>query len=223
MIQKEHLCDFIFFFQISQRITEVPTPELISGVSPIWDDCSQSLYFTDYLKPDRTPSIFRYDFNENKVYSAYVDGSSAPVFIIPVRDCKKYPNFFVIGVGHDVKMIFWPKNSEIAHVIKTIFSLDQNDPSNTLGIAVPGPNGQLYVGEYFSKLCSGPSNSSVYMYSKQKGLQRLFGGVKDTDGLAIDKKRNKFYHLQTCTQSIAQFKWDPHTGDICKYRASMLI
>lgn len=187
---------------------------MISGISPIWDDCSQSLYFTDFLKPGQAPSIFRYDFNDNQVYSAYIDGVQGPVFIIPLNDCKKYPNLYVIGAGHDVMIISWQKGSNVAYVQRNLFTLEQDDPVSQVGISIPAPNGQLYTSTY--KFCDGPSNSSVYMYSKRKGLQRLFGGIQTTDGMAIDRKRNRFYHLVSCKQLITEFKWDPHTGDICK-------
>lgn len=123
----------------------------------------------------------------------------------------------MVGVGHDVKIISWEKHSNVAYVVKTLVSVDQQDPTNGMSAGLPGPDGRIYFGTYSSKFCGGASNTSFYMYSERNGAQELFGGVKDTCGLAIDKKRNILYHLQTCNQVISQFTWDPHTGDICMY------
>lgn len=84
-----------------------------------------------------------------------------------------------------------------------------------MAIGRTDPNGRLCVGTLTTKFCSGPNNSSLYMYPKRKGVQRLFGDLETTTGIVIDKKRKKLYHLESCKKLLTEFKWDPQSGDIC--------
>lgn len=195
---------------------EIPSPLVNSGLSALWDNCSQNVYFADFLATGQAPSIFRYDYNEKQVYSAYIDGAQTPIFIIPVNDCKKYTNLYAVGTGHDVKIVSWQKGSNVAYIQRTLFTLEKDSPISQMAIGRPGPNGRLYVGTFTTGFCTGPNNSSFYMYTKSKGVQRLFGDVQSTNGVAVDRKRKKLYHLETCKQLLTQFDWDPKTGDICK-------
>ena len=86
--------------------------------------------------------------------------------------------------------------------MKNLFSLEQNDPISQMEIDRSGPNEWFYVGTFTKEFCKGPSNSSVYMHSKQKGVQRLFGSIQSTTGITIDRKRNKLYHLESCGRLI---------------------
>lgn len=48
------------------------------------------------------------------------------------------------------------------------------------------PEGRLYQGTFSVQFCSAPANSSFYMYRKENGVQRVFGNVVTTTGVAFN-------------------------------------
>lgn len=52
------------------KVEVVPSPISIIGEGPHWDADTQSLYYNDIYGNEA--SILRYDFNENKTYTALI-------------------------------------------------------------------------------------------------------------------------------------------------------
>lgn len=63
------------------EIEKLPSPRSMCGEGPHWDEASQSLYYIDIEGPEAT--ILRYDYKENKTYSAMVDGVPLMTFVLP--------------------------------------------------------------------------------------------------------------------------------------------
>lgn len=53
----------------------------VLGEGPHWDEQLQSLFYNDIYGTEA--SILRYDYKENKTYSAKIDGEPVVGFIIP--------------------------------------------------------------------------------------------------------------------------------------------
>lgn len=197
-------------------MTKLKAPETSLSVSVIWDECTQSIYYIDFFGIGTQPSIFRYDNEEDRTYSANIDGYGPPSFILPVsQECNKHKNLFLVGIGHFTRIIEWDGKSSVAHVVNELFGVEQNDPLSIFGVARQSVHGRFYGGTFHVNFCSAPANSSVYTYTKEKGVQRLFGDLQTTTGFAFDDKSKHFYHIDACRALITGFHTDSN-GDICK-------
>lgn len=194
----------------------VPIPNVF-GDSPHWDVQTQSLYYTDAFS--ETFDIYRYDYNENKIYAAKVLGESIVGFIIPVKGFK---NQFAIGSGDRiVKIIRWDGISNTATVLRNVFAVEQ-DPSfskNHWHIAKVDPKGRFYGGTFREVLCKSSSDpsGSFYRYTRNRGLERSMGQIKVSNGIEWNVKTNKFYHVDACKFTIREYNWRPKNGKLCKF------
>lgn len=57
-------------FSTAYKIEVLPSPTSQIGEGPHWDSDSQSLYYNDIYSTDG--SVHRYDYAENKTYSAKI-------------------------------------------------------------------------------------------------------------------------------------------------------
>lgn len=55
------------------------------------------------------------------------------------------------------------------------------------------------------------------MYSRKRGVQRLFGDLVTTTGVAFDSDAGSLYHLDSCKFLINAFEWTS-CGDICNIK-----
>lgn len=170
----------------------------------------------DFQATGQNHSIYRYDLNEAKLYSAYIEGESQPIHVFPIKECELYKDMFAVGLANSTKIIQWDKSSRVARVVSTLFTLELDDPMKRLVIGRGDPKGRLYQGTFSYQFCNGPANSSFYMYTKERGVQRLFGNVVTTTGVAFNLAARKLYHLDSCRLQIVEFDEDKDTGDICK-------
>lgn len=176
-----------------------------------WDAFTQNFYFCDLVAEGETPSIFRYDFTTGKTYSAYVIGLSSLSYLIPIEGCQ---DKFVIGVHNTTVISRWDGVSKVAVVIRTLFNY--NGHANQ---ALVDLRGRLFSGTLnVEVLCSTESDYPLYRYSRNKGSIEVLTNIKSSGGLAINPVTNKFYHVDSCRFEIAEFDYDPSTGDICNGR-----
>lgn len=191
---------------LSQQITTIQT-------SAVWDDCTQSIYYIDYFATKNQPSIFRYDYNEDKKYSAYFDGQSRPIFIIPARECKPDRKLFIIGVNQYAGLIEWDGKSSRVKVIGPLLDIADDDRSGAIAFAQQNENGHFFFSTSNTKFCGRRANSSLFSYSVENGVKHLAGGFAMTTGLAFHS--GKIYHIDSCKRIIIEFHTDS-TGNICK-------
>lgn len=182
------------------------------GEAPHWDVNKQSLYFVDLFG---NWTIFRYDYYEDRVYRAIIFGESQASFVIPIKCCK---NQFAVGLERAVKIIKWNGKSPLARVLRTVFAVEQDAQysANHMNDAKADPKGRFYGGTLRSELCSfsTTANASFYRYTKSRGVQKLFDDVKVSNGMAWNKRRNKFYYSDSCRYELREYDWDPYTGNI---------
>lgn len=125
---------------MSFKIEVVPSsPKSILGEGPHWDETHQSLFYNDIY--GKEASILRYDFKQNKVYSATIDVEEPVVgFIIPHANTLEE---YVIGIGKRVGVVHWDGVSTKAILGQIAFELDE-DENNRINDAKADPLGRLY-------------------------------------------------------------------------------
>lgn len=210
-----------------QAVLPIKTQIIRSTISPVWDDYTQSLYFVSRNTTGQQNSIFRYSYEDDTLYSAYVQGLNSLAFILPVAaKSEKTENQFVVGYGKYAVTIQWNGKSTKAKVLHGLFPLDENIPMSRTGAARTSPNGRFFAGTYFDpKRCNNVSATlSLYRYNPSSvRLRRLFGNFKSTAGIAFDTNAKKLYHLDACQLIITEFDWNPKTGRIGIIWISMIF
>lgn len=197
---------------MAYKVTQIGSLNLNAGEAPHWDQCTQSLYFTDLFGVNNT--IFRYEYSTGRLYAASILGESQASFIIPIKGCQ---NQFAVGLAHSVKIIQWDGISPWVNVICSAFEVEPNISTNRMNDAKADPHGRFYGGTLRSKLCtfSSDPNGSFYRYINGRGLTQVFGDVKLSAGIAWNEKKNKMYYSDFCRYQIVEFDWEPTTGDLC--------
>lgn len=202
------------------KITELKAKKVELAVYPVWDDDTQSLYYINFFAVDPEPAIYRYSYRDDMTYSAVIPGSGTIGFVYPARQgCKDCADLFLIGNSNDVSVVKWDGKSPQAQVVgKELISIEPNNTQTHVNLALADRHGRLYVGTFSLQFCAAPTaDSSLYRYTNDRGLTRLFTGVRATSGIAIDYNARKLYHVGGCNLLLTAYDYDPKTGDICKY------
>lgn len=127
--------------------------------------------------------FLRYDYKTQKVHRATIKGEANASFIIPLKCCK---NQLVVGLDRGVKIIEWNGQSSRAKIIRTLFKVEQSPiySNNNMNDGKASPNGNLYAGTLRETLCSSSpaASGSLYRYTKDSSVRRLFDDVKISNG-----------------------------------------
>lgn len=111
---------FFFCIQMSFKVEVLPSPKSELGEGPHWDEHTQSLYYVDIY--GKESSILRYDYKENKVYSAKIDREPVVSFIIPVANAVDQ---YAVGIGRRVGIVTWDGFSPKAKLGPIAFEIDE--------------------------------------------------------------------------------------------------
>lgn len=187
----------------------LPSLEYTVSEVPHWDNESQSLYFINIA--DANSTINRYDYNENRFYSAKIPNS---LFIIPT-DCG--PTKFLVGINNKAVLATWDGKSPKATVQRVLFTLDPGT-NNLINDVKTDQCGRFFCGTKSVPECGASPYSGqlggFYRYTKCNGLIELFENISISNGLTWVRRTNKFYYIDSCSYNILEFNYDPATGDI---------
>lgn len=179
-----------------------------------WDIETQSLYYVNNVNNGSGPFIFRYSYDEDTIYSAYLAGQSNLSFILPVANGR---DLFVVGKQNKGQLIRWDGRSDQVTPLQDTYTLDANSPLAATAYGRTDPNGRFFGGTISIAYCYNTTDFSpysVYRYDRQNGLTRVISSTF-TVGIAFNPKTRKMYHLSLCRALITEYDWDPETGDIC--------
>lgn len=123
---------------MSFTIEVVPSPKTQVGTRTHWDAEQQSLYYCDVYGNES--AILRYDYAENKVYAAGIDGESVTPFIIPVANTS---NEFAVGLDRRVGIVQWDGKSSKATLNSIAFEVDSDKSNNRFNAAKADPSGEF--------------------------------------------------------------------------------
>lgn len=195
------------------NITEIDGPPTNLTGYIFWNAHDQSIYYSDYFTIGNQPSIYRYDYNKKTVHAAYIEGKNEIAYFIPVEICgsvyemlRYKNNLFMAGAQHDNFLVNWDGSKPTATVIRTVFSVEANYPSSHMDVSQQNARGEFFGGTTTYQYCTGSSNSSIYTYSKAKGVQKMFSGFQSTAGLA--HIGDTIYNTDVCHQTITELKKD---------------
>lgn len=193
------------------NITAVPTsPAAWAPYGSFWDHQTQSFYIADIL----SVLLYRYSYEENKVYTATADGIFGPAFLFPIRNSSTR---YVTSGGPNSALVVveWDGRSSTAKMVDTVFSLP---PDQLLNSAFAAPNGDLFTGTYSPTLCNITPRMPFYRYSKNGGLVQIASNFRSTVGVFLMESTQTMYHMDGCWKILSAFDWDSKSGNLCKWK-----
>lgn len=201
------------------HVERLPSPRNTVGEVPHWDVKTRSLYYIDIAGYNST--LLRYDYDENKVYQAHIDGAATLLFLLPIKCAKDY---FLVGIDLKAVIVYWNGRTKKATVIRTLFEVNEKS-SNVINDIKTDEYGRFYGGTKSVESCDtgAAPTGAFYTYSNRKGLQKFFGNVYISNGLTWVRQTNKFYYADSCTYDVKEFDYDPKTGSLSKYFAHELF
>lgn len=192
------------------KVEEISAPKLDLGEGPHWDIKSQSLYFVDLFEA----TIHRWDYRENKSYSASVEGCTWTSFIIPVRGRS---NEFVVGDGTRLVLITWNGIADKAKTLKVIADLGDTEKTNRFNDGKADPKGRLFAGTMKAEHSGNPfemnSGKLFRFHAKSGKFVEQFDRVFISNGLAWNNEAKKFYYVDSGAYAIKVFDVDDN-GDL---------
>lgn len=204
---------------MSIKIEALPDSYALLGEGPHWDVATQSLYYVDI----RVGKLHRYDYNENKVYKAQIEGETLAGFVTPVEGTSDQ---FVVGAGRRMIVVTWDGVSETAKVNRTLFQVQQGDErfnANRFNDGKCDPKGRLFAGTMRS---AGDEfefrYGELYKYEKDGKVEVVKTDVGISNGLAWNEKTNKFFYIDTTDYEVKEYDYDFATGKACKFRDVIL-
>lgn len=197
----------------------LPSPKTLVGTRTHWDEAKQSLYYCDVY--GNGSSILRYDYNENKVYTAGIDGEFVVPFIIPVANAS---DKYAVGLGKRVGIVNWDGKSTVATLESVAFEVDSDKKDNRFNAAKADPSGRFYGGTMISEKVSDATQTAagkVFKYVKDSGLSEVLNNIHISNGMAWDESKNKFYYIDSGKYDVKEYDYDPKTGNICTYSVDL--
>lgn len=196
------------------KVEVLPSPKSVLGEGPHWSEEQQSLYYND-IYGDKE-SILRYDFKENKVYSAKIDGEPIVGFIIPVSADE-----FAVGLDRRVGVVQWDGISSKANLVRTVFEVEDKSNNTRFNDSKADPFGRFFggtmrvegAGDLFDVAAG-----TFYKYVKGEGVQKLIPNIYVSNGMAWNLNENKFYYIDSCLFNIREYDYDPTNGSISNER-----
>lgn len=194
------------------------SPKSVIGEGPHWDEESQSLYYVDIFGTEY--SVLRYCPMENKTYGATIDGEPVVSFIIPLEGRK---NQFAVGIGQRVGIIKWNGKSRKAKLSRIALEVE-NCPGpeyrgNRFNDGKADPHGRVFAGTMRKEECDHPeiqTYGNLFRFGDGEPPATVSDpkSIQISNGLAWNEKRGKMYYINSCDYNVAEFDYDPSTGNI---------
>ncbi|KAJ6639871.1 Regucalcin [Pseudolycoriella hygida] len=197
------------------QVERLPSPRTTLGEIPHWSQKTLSLYYVDIHGPNSL--LLRYDYQENRVYSASVSGAPSLLFLLPIA-CTK--DQFLVGIDRTTVVVQWDGRSPEATILRPLFEVDcETSNYTTFNDVKTDERGRFYGGTKFVEKgvpCTSVAEpiAAFYGYESGKCVKKFFGNVILSNGLTWVRPTNKFYYIDSCTYDIKQFDYDPRTGDL---------
>ncbi|XP_053693993.1 regucalcin-like isoform X1 [Sabethes cyaneus] len=184
-------------------VEQLPSPLLPLGEGPVWDVDTQSLFYCDI----RGAAILRYDYAENKTYSATIDGVSP---VSPIILVKGKPDQFVLGTGNTLVLVRWDGCSEKATLLKTVGDLGECEKHVRFNDGKVDPKGRLYVGTMRIEALGDvldQTEGKFYRFEGKVGGKffELKRNVTVSNGLTWVEQTGKFYYADSGTRDIKEY------------------
>uniref|UniRef100_A0A182Q4M5 SMP-30/Gluconolactonase/LRE-like region domain-containing protein n=1 Tax=Anopheles farauti TaxID=69004 RepID=A0A182Q4M5_9DIPT len=192
------------------QVEQLPSPLTKLGEGPVWDIDTQSLYYVDI----NTPAVLRYDYAENRTYSATLDSAKSISFIVLVAG---QAGAFVVGENNRVSLISWDGRSEQAKHVRVLADLGATQSHVRFNDGKVDPYGRLYAGtmqlETLGDLFAQKEGQFFRCNNGTMVVQKK--NVSISNGLTWDEPFNpqRMYYIDSAALDVKAFDVD-ESGDL---------
>uniref|UniRef100_A0A0A1WDJ0 Regucalcin n=1 Tax=Zeugodacus cucurbitae TaxID=28588 RepID=A0A0A1WDJ0_ZEUCU len=192
---------------MSYKVEQLPDSYGFLGEGPHWDIETQSLYFVDI----KNATLLRYDYKENKTYSAKVENEELTSFIIPVENEL---GKFAVGCGHRVVIVAWDGKAPIAKVERIAYTLQQGNEvcKHRFNDGKADPRGRLFAGTMYGENKEWKRCGKLYRFERGQPMAVVRSEVTISNGLAWNEKTNKFYYIDSMDYEVTEYDYNFDTG-----------
>ncbi|XP_004520695.1 regucalcin [Ceratitis capitata] len=194
---------------MSYKLETIPNGETLIGEGPHWDVATQSLYFVDI----DNAVLLRYDYKQNKTYSARLEGENFASFIIPVEGEN---GKFAVGCDRRVAIVAWDGVSPSAKVARNAYEVQSGEEFalNRLNDGKADPRGRLFAGTMYNdqKDLFAARKGELYRFDKGKPVALIKSDIGISNGLTWNEKAGKFYFIDSCDYNVKEYDYDLETG-----------
>ncbi|XP_058058750.1 regucalcin-like isoform X1 [Anopheles bellator] len=192
------------------KVEQLPSPRSILGEGPVWDSEGKSLYYVDIL----TPAVLRYDYAENRTYSAGLDGAGSISFIVLVAG---QPEHFVVGDNNRVSLIRWDGRAEQVTRIRTLADLGETQRHVRFNDGKVDPSGRLYAGTMRLEALGDLLNQHEGQFFRYDHGTMVVQkkNISISNGLTWDEPNNarRMYYIDSAARDVKAYDVDEN-GDL---------
>jgi len=186
------------------QFLEIVYQRCVLGEGPHWDAARQQLFFVDIVAQNFLK------FNPATRRTTKVDLDKQIGFAVPVEGS---PEKFIVGQGRDITLLEWDGESQNPTSTRVLHTVDAQYPGNRLNDGKCDTQGRLWAGTMVEN--GEPENSgSLYELDLNGSVQKLFGGVGTSNGLAWNSTDTMMYYNDTNTRKVDRFAFNSENGTI---------
>ncbi|XP_035777401.1 regucalcin-like [Anopheles albimanus] len=187
------------------EVEVLPGPFLQLGEGPHWDIESQSLYYVCIL----SGTLLRYDWKENKTYSAAIEGTTYASFVIPVKGQR---GKFAVGSGTRLLLVRWDGQSASATIDRVLTDLGPEEADHRFNDGKVDEQGRLYAGTMLAEDSRNHfemDDGKLYRYEAGDGqMVPLKSKVHISNGLTWSVRTKRFYYIDSFAFDIKEYTVD---------------
>ncbi|KAL3269776.1 hypothetical protein HHI36_008836 [Cryptolaemus montrouzieri] len=200
------LSDLAWALTRSPGVYQLTSP-IDHGEGPTWDPRKGVLYYVDI----HSGTILSYEHCSGKTHSISLYGDVTP--ILPSKNEK----LFYVGLNRSLVALEWDGKNNVGK--QTILAtVSPEYPHSRFNDGKTDKRGRLWIGTMGYENASGvqPDEGILYQFTKENHEKPtpIIAPVNISNGLAWNKKNDKFYYIDTPTQKVVQYDYDDEKGEI---------
>ncbi|CAH0556158.1 unnamed protein product [Brassicogethes aeneus] len=181
------------------------------GECPHWDEIKQLLYYVDIHQG----KIYSYDYNSKEIHSIQLNGQVAPV-----TPTKNNGDMLIVGLNKSIISIEWDGKNDLKNQ-KLLVNL-QNESEVRLNEGKADKEGRIWygtIGQNSDKLFVS-NEGALHKITKDNlnSPETVISPVNISNGLAWNKKNDKFYYIDSETYKIVEYDYNNEKGKISNPR-----
>ncbi|CAH2095371.1 unnamed protein product [Euphydryas editha] len=175
--------------------------------SPVWDVHTQSLYFVDALQQN----VHRLDYFSGKIYTKHIGYGQVNVVSLVEGSSR-----LLVAVRAALYLLDWNVAGDAALRLLTTF--DEGLPDNLINEGKADSKGRFWAGTKGPQTGDDvlPDKATFYSISQQTFInpQIQLRPVSISNGLTWSLNNTVMYYIDSPTQKIEAFDFDPVNGEI---------
>ncbi|KAK9887348.1 hypothetical protein WA026_022018 [Henosepilachna vigintioctopunctata] len=183
------------------------TPPIDHAEGPVWDGRKGLLFYVDI----HSGHVLSYEYCNGKTHSISLYGEVSVV--IPA----KTENLLYLSLNRSLVALQWDGRTTVGKQ-KILVTVSPQYPSSRFNDGKADKRGRIWLGTMGHENSSGvvPDEGILYKFTKTNYQNPLpvIAPVNISNGLAWNKKNDKFFYIDTPTRKVVSYDYDDLKGEI---------